>query len=75
MTQVEEFLTQTGQVSQLSQHLQERLEQCGWYDQVSALAAQELSASENLNLDAITQQVMDKAMSRYLLRAVALELN
>lgn len=64
MTQVEEYLAKSGELERLSKHLHERLEQSGWYDQVSTLASAELSAADSLNFDSITQQVTAKAMGR-----------
>lgn len=64
MSQVEEYLASSGEMERLSKHLHDRLEQSGWFDQVSTLAAAELSASDNPNFESITQQVTARAMGR-----------
>lgn len=64
MTQVEEYMAKSGEMDRLQKHLHERLEQSGWFDQVSTLAAAELSAADSPNFDSITQQVTARAMGR-----------
>ncbi|KAG5363234.1 Transcription and mRNA export factor SUS1 [Yarrowia sp. B02] len=58
---VQEKLVQSGEYEKLSQHIQARLRDSGWYDKVSALAQEEASKQDKVELGALLAKVQPQA--------------
>lgn len=61
---ITKHLIQTGSYAQLAGLLRQRLTAAGWYDKVQALAAQELSTSDNPAVQNVSAGVEKQALGK-----------
>lgn len=60
-TQIQNHLVDSGNYDVISKQLKLRLYECGWFDQVSQLAAKEMIKSENINFEVLFEAVRPHA--------------